>query len=577
MPGSKKKIMKKVKKVIKKVARKRVVFKAPHVSGNGSYTFNDFKKSIDKNIFNSPESVGVVNKAARSVGEFFGNKIHPVAGKVIGNAASWLSRVFGFGAYNIKSNSLARDGQMNISDSGGPSNIPEFRSSTKNSVRVRHREFVTDIVPTAAGFQNNNYLIHAGNVLLWPWLANMSQNFEVAQIHGMIIEYKATCATAVSSAQIGMGTVIMATDYDVVDTAYANKREMEICEFATSNQPYFSQIHPIECDPHENVLSKHYIQYGATSVSDFPDDPRFGCLGNFQIATNNIPVLNQAIGELWVSYDVEFFKPQLPGSNSLLQQTATTHIAYQVSNGSSLSDTQILGTKTQPAIVAPLAVPTIANPTAAHSQIILTFGTPGDYMVTFQHSDTSGTYSAGVSTATPVSSGCTYPFVATTSAGQDQTSFGCAESSSFTNSGVRNLWTGCHYIRVNAAGGQSGIPLNYDTSEDMYGDMWITTVQSSITSRNRNPSRIEKATLATQNELQILKERLDRVSYFGKDLQTSEYEGSDNEDPSYTTIGIESSKNVVVLGNNASSSSCSDISYQDYLRWKNSQKDHLIS
>jgi len=146
-------------------------------------------------------------------------------------------------------------------------------------------------------------------------VGNAVQNFEEAQIHGCIFEFKPTSAYAVAGTQ-AMGNVILATDYDVVDANYANKREMEIVEFSSSAMSNVCQIHPIECDPKQNVLAEHYIQYGATSIADFPDDPRFGCMGNFQVATNGMPTTGEAVGELWVTYDVELRKPQLAAGGS---------------------------------------------------------------------------------------------------------------------------------------------------------------------------------------------------------------------------------------------------------------------
>jgi len=253
----------------------------------------------------------LVNKGFQAAGRGLAGLVGmPELGGMASSAGSWLSRVLGFGAYKIRKNSVAAPGFSNMSPGGGANNIPEFGSTaSRGSIRVMHREYVADVL-SSASFTLNNYLIHVGNTALWPWLATLSQNFEEAQIHGCIFEFKPTSAYAVAGTQ-AMGNVILATDYDVVDANYASKREMEIVEFSSSAMSNVCQIHPIECDPKQNVLAEHYIQYGATTIADFPDDPRFGCMGNFQIATNGMPTTGEAVGELWVTYDVELRKPQL--------------------------------------------------------------------------------------------------------------------------------------------------------------------------------------------------------------------------------------------------------------------------
>jgi hypothetical protein len=296
-----KKIKSALKAVEKAVSKKRSSTPGPtRVRGRGNY-------------FTDPGEGGtsLVNKGFNAAGRGLANMVGlPELSGMAGNAGSWLSRVLGFGSYKISKNSACQDGFSNLSNSGGPSNIPEFGSTaSRGAVRVRHREFVTDSLSSTT-FTLRNWLIHVGNPTLWPWLATLSQNFEEAQIHGCLLEFKPTSAYAVAGTQ-AMGNIIMGTDYDVVDENATSKRELEILLFSTSAMSNTLQLHPIECDPKLNVLAEHYIEYGAVQVADFPDDPRFGCLGNFQLAASGMPTDLQSVGELWVTYDVELRKPSL--------------------------------------------------------------------------------------------------------------------------------------------------------------------------------------------------------------------------------------------------------------------------
>jgi hypothetical protein len=82
---------------------------------------------------------------------------------------------------------------------------------------------------------------------------------------------------------------------------------MENSEFAVSVKPTKDLMHGIECATSQTVLPKLYVRTGDPPSGQ---DLRLYDLGQFQFATQNNPVQN--LGELWVSYCVEFFKPILP-------------------------------------------------------------------------------------------------------------------------------------------------------------------------------------------------------------------------------------------------------------------------
>jgi hypothetical protein len=103
----------------------------------------------------------------------------------------------------------------------------------------------------------------------------------------------------------------MSTNYDAIKRSFTNKLEMENSEYATSAKPSRSQIHVIECDP---AMTQSKLLYCADAGKDetLDVDPRFANLGNFQLATVGLPgSTGQVLGELWASYDVSLFKPDL--------------------------------------------------------------------------------------------------------------------------------------------------------------------------------------------------------------------------------------------------------------------------
>jgi hypothetical protein len=132
---------------------------------------------------------------------------------------------------------------------------------------------------------------------------------------GLAFEYKAMSGVSIASAGVlGMGTVALAAQYRANATTFTNKVEMMNQMWAVDGRPSDSFMLPIECAPAETPLDCLYIR-GAT----VPDDVKFYDLAKVTLAMTGIPVTNSLIGELWVTYDVELYKPQASGILDLYQ------------------------------------------------------------------------------------------------------------------------------------------------------------------------------------------------------------------------------------------------------------------
>lgn len=237
------------------------------------------------------------------------NNVGNVSQRLINSAASLgmtmagkaISRITGVGDYHVKSNSIETSGG---SISG---EVPHF-GKENNSTRVRHREFVTDVMVPSSPllFSNTSYVINPANAALFPWLSKFAENYQQYRIHGMVLVFKTT--TSDYSASGGMGKVAMATNYNVRDSAYANMIELENAEFSVSGKPSMSRVHPIECASNNGLPLVRYVrdlQYDAAGGDD-----RLYDAGKFQFATQGLPGnAGTVIGELWCSYDIEFYKP----------------------------------------------------------------------------------------------------------------------------------------------------------------------------------------------------------------------------------------------------------------------------
>jgi hypothetical protein len=305
--------------------------------------------------------------AAGPVGGVFG-------GAAGGTAGSAIADVLGLGDYTIRQNSLLLDEGMQVASFG----------DMNHAVMISHREYIGDItIPaTPAAFTIQSFPINPGIPKTFPWLNAISACFDQYEICGMLFHYKSTSSDFGTTTSLAMGTVIMATDYDSADANFGSKLEMENAQYSTSCKPSSDCIHAIECDPSLTFAPVKYIR-----STDVPNskDIRLYDQGNFQLATVGLPTGSSGtIGELWVTYQIKFFKPQLNSATSALTQVATAAtwdgtarwgLGLAITAGSSLNISYAGNTVTFGANITPgmyiLQVYQVAFPSAAITSTLL--------------------------------------------------------------------------------------------------------------------------------------------------------------------------------------------------------------
>jgi len=245
-----------------------------------------------------------------------------------------LASVLGFGDYVQPGFRVQKNSFLN-----GGNDPPTIKNAKDGRFILRHREFLRDVITGAANaFNLVSIPINPGIVTSFPWLAAVAQAFEQYKLRGMIFEFKSTSADALSSTNTALGTVVMATEYDSTRPNFANKQQMENHQFASSARQSSSMYHPIECDRSQTPISELYVRTGSPSDSTDNDlDLRLSDWGNFQIATTGQQAANVNIGELWVTYEVEFLKPCI-NENGPIQLAS-----FYRSDDSSYTTTNYLG------------------------------------------------------------------------------------------------------------------------------------------------------------------------------------------------------------------------------------------
>jgi len=285
----------------------------------------------------------------------------------------------GFGDYKVASNSLMR-GKLG----GDP---PIIKNSAAGGFRVRHREYLGDVT-AATTFTPVTYPLNPGMLSTFPWCAQIADSFEQYRLRGAVFEFKSMSSDAVlaTSASSALGTVIMSTQYNALDTPFTDKRTMENYEFANSAKPSCSFFHPIECKRSVTPVSELYVR---NTVPPATGDLRLYDLGNFTIACQGMQntAVGQTVGELWVTYEVEFLKPKLlVGGGALLTDhyygTGASIFTSAAPFGSVGQLVQTsgsnLGTTLQIAAVAPYAANTILFPSyLSNGRYLITYAISG--------------------------------------------------------------------------------------------------------------------------------------------------------------------------------------------------------
>lgn len=219
-----------------------------------------------------------------------------MAGASLGD---WGATILGMGDYEVKHNSV-------LEGNGVP-----MMHNHKRSVTITHREYLGDITGSV-GFESRSYAINPGSSNTFPWLSNIASMFQSYRIKGLVFEFNSTSADALNSVNTALGTVIMSTQYNVAMPLFVNKAEMEQYEYTVSGRPSRNLTHCLECDPHLQVMPQLFTRTGALPAGS---DYQFYDWGNFQIATVGMQAA-ATIGELWVSYDIEFLKPRIASGGS---------------------------------------------------------------------------------------------------------------------------------------------------------------------------------------------------------------------------------------------------------------------
>jgi hypothetical protein len=232
-------------------------------------------------------------------------------------------KVFGSGSYTMTNNCWNASQQ-----------VPIMHSSNE-SVRVRHREYIADISMSGIPFSINTFSVNPGLPGTFPYLSSIAENFQEYSFKGLIFEFKTTSATSLASGtNTAMGSVMLAAQYRADAPVFSNKTQLLNEMWSVDTVPSSSIVLPVECSPAETPMSHQYVRTGTVT-----GDIKFFDLCTLSVATAGGQTgQNNVVGELWVSYDIELFKPQVSSNVAASGASAYVGITSTWTQGSILNN-----------------------------------------------------------------------------------------------------------------------------------------------------------------------------------------------------------------------------------------------
>lgn len=198
-----------------------------------------------------------------------------------------------------------------------------IKSTTGTTICVAHTEFIADIISTGSAFAVTRYAVNPGLNVSFPWLSNMANNYESYKFKKLEYQYKPICATSTP------GKVILAIDFDAADAAPSSKLVMNSYEGAVSCSPWDLITYKATNANLNKFGVQRFVRVGIVPTGT---DIKTYDIGNILVGTSNTPATSTTLGELYVTYEVEFYTPQLPASISLTPGTGETN-TFGLQNG----------------------------------------------------------------------------------------------------------------------------------------------------------------------------------------------------------------------------------------------------
>lgn len=176
---------------------------------------------------------------------------------------------------------------------------------------VKNREMLGDVVTSSVAGQFNvqEYLLNPADVSTFPVLSAQAQCYEEYVIHGLIFEIVPTSSNY--SAAGALGATVVAYSANPSAPTFFNKTQMENSANAVSARFDKGIVYGVEC-AHGSATQNSYMVDAISVGAPLPVTAT--TMGKVSVATApaSTYATSSPVGELHVTYVVEFRKPRAP-------------------------------------------------------------------------------------------------------------------------------------------------------------------------------------------------------------------------------------------------------------------------
>jgi len=166
---------------------------------------------------------------------------------------------------------------------------------------------------------------------LFPWLGAFAGAFQEWELRGCLVQLRTESSDIAPAVTLGMYG--LAAEYNVTVPAPASKLEVENMENAGTSKISVDLIMPIECARSQTPITHLYVG----PVGPNPGDLRLYDHCKIYVFSQGVPREGVKIAELWITYEVAFFKPTI----TPLLHNQESYSWYGRFEGSCMNDTPL--------------------------------------------------------------------------------------------------------------------------------------------------------------------------------------------------------------------------------------------
>jgi hypothetical protein len=285
------------------------------------------------------KGAGIVDLAGFAADRFIPGS-GPLARKLADNglavARQFIRRIRGSGDYTIGEDTPKYNVLLNNDQ------VPRFVGGAR-SFTVAHREYIGMVQSSdfVGKFDMQRYRINPANSAVFPWLSKLATSYQKYKFHGLAFEYRTMSGPISGSTNTALGTVALAFSPNPAEPPPADKVDMELYEGVVSVKPSNSALCAVECADEGRQFNTMQVQPAVTATgADLILGANREVLVPFQtdwgqlwVSTNGVQGAGVQLGELWVTYSVEFFGQRQDHFSTLRQLTRAYNIPVGVNTG----------------------------------------------------------------------------------------------------------------------------------------------------------------------------------------------------------------------------------------------------